>query len=112
LSDRYYKTVSEVREVFSTDEVNGLLNGGWELLGIKEVQRDEVAKLANGMEGVARVTLLIYLLGRERKEAASSPQKPADLRPCNRCGRMIKFMKNTNGRWEPTNEDGTQHRCA
>ena len=112
MSDRYYKTVTEVKEVFGADEVNDLLKKGWELLRITEVQRDEVAKLANGMEEVARVTLLVYLVGKERQEAASSPQKPTDLRPCNRCGKLIKFVKNDKGKWEPVNEDGSQHRCS
>jgi hypothetical protein len=111
LSERYYKTVQEVKEVFSADDVNGLLKEGWELLKITEIQRDEVAKLAAGAEAVARITLLVYLVGRNKQESSPVPQGPGDLRPCNRCGKTIRFEKNDKGRWSPTNEDGTLHRC-
>jgi hypothetical protein len=112
LSERYYKTVKEVREVFSIDEANGLLKHGWELLKVSEVQRDEVAKLAAGAEAVARVTLIVYLMGKDGQQGATGPQKPSDLRPCNRCGKPIKFEKNDSGKWGPVSEDGSPHRCT
>jgi len=112
LSERYYRAVREVREVFSADEVNDLLRKGWEILKVSEVQRDEVAKLAEGRETVARVTLMVYLMGKDGQQEAVGPQKPSDPRPCNRCGKLIKFVKNENGRWETVSEDGSQHRCS
>ena len=111
MSERYYRTVHEVKEVFSADEVNSLLKEGWELLKITEIQRDEVAKLAAGAEAVARITLLVYLVGRSKQESGPVPQRPGDPRPCNRCGKPIRFEKNDKGKWSPTNEDGTSHRC-
>jgi hypothetical protein len=62
-SQRYYHTISELKEVFSAQEANGLLKEGWELLKVSEVQRDEVAA-APATEAVIRATLLVYLLGR------------------------------------------------
>lgn len=112
MSERYYRTVKEVREVFSPDEVNGLLKEGWEILKVSEVQRDEVAKLAEGREAVARVTLMVYLMGKDGQQSAAGPQKPTDLRPCNRCGKPIKFEKNDSGKWVPVSEDGSPHRCG
>ena len=111
MSERYYRTVQEVKEVFSAEEVNSLLKEGWELLKITEIQRDEVAKLAAGAEAVARITLLVYLVGRNKQESSPVPQRPGDSRPCNRCGKTIRFEKNDKGKWSPTNEDGTPHRC-
>jgi hypothetical protein len=111
LSERYYTTVKEVKEVFSAAEVNGLLKDGWELLKVSEIQRDEVAKLAAGAEAVARITLLVYLVGRNKQESVAVRQRPGDTRPCNRCGGIIRFEKNDKGKWGPTNEDGTPHRC-
>jgi hypothetical protein len=112
LSERYYKTVKEVREVFGADVANDLLKEGWELLKVSEVQRDEVAKLAAGAEAVARVTLVVYLMGRDGLHGAAGSQKPSDLRPCNRCGKPIKFAKNDSGKWGPVGEDGSPHRCS
>ena len=65
MSDRYYGTVKVVREVFSADPANELLKQGWELLRIADVQRDEVARLAGGGEEVARVTVVVYLMGKD-----------------------------------------------
>jgi hypothetical protein len=67
LSERYYRSVKEVKEVFKADEANGLLKEGWELLKVTEVQRDEVAKLAAGAEAVARLTLVVYLMGKDQE---------------------------------------------
>ena len=111
MSERYYRAVKEVREVFSADEVNALLREGWEILKVSEVQRDEVAKLAEGREAVARVTLMVYLMGRDGQQGSAGARKPSDLRPCSRCGKPIKFEKNDKGKWRPTNEDGTFHGC-
>ena len=111
LSERYYRAVKEVREVFSADEVNDLLKKGWEILKVSEVQRDEVAKLAEGREAVARVTLMVYLMGKDGQQETAGPQKPSDLRPCNKCGKPIKFERNDEGKWSPTNEDRTPHGC-
>ena len=111
MSERYYRAVKEVREVFSADEVNDLLRKGWEILEVSELQRDEVAKLAEGREAVARVTLMVYLMGKDGQHETAGPQKPSDLRPCNRCGKSIRFEKNDKGKSSPTNEDGTPHRC-
>lgn len=69
MSERYYRTVREVKEVFNAEAANELLRRGWELLRIADVQRDEVAKLASGSEDVARVTVLVYLMGREERRA-------------------------------------------
>lgn len=110
--ERYYRAVDEVKEAFSTKEANDLLKEGWELLKISELQRDEVAKLAGGSEAVAKVTLLVYLMGKENRASAAGPQKPRDLRPCNTCGRPIKFGKNEGGKWGPVDEAGTPHRCS
>jgi hypothetical protein len=110
LSERYYKKVNEVKEVFSAGDANELLKNGWELLKVSEIQRDEVAKLTGGVDALARVTLLTYLMGKE-KSGAVSPQKPGDLRPCNRCGKSIRFERNKDGKWGPMDEGGTPHRC-
>jgi hypothetical protein len=111
-AERYYRTVNEVKEVFSASEANELLKQGWELLKITEVQRDEVAKLTAGVEAVARVTLLVYLMGKEKQGSVQGPSKPGDLRPCNRCGKPIRFEKNKDGKWGPVDEGGTPHRCS
>jgi hypothetical protein len=111
-SERYYRTVNEVKEVFSASEANELLKQGWELLKITEVQRDEVAKLNAGAEAVARVTLLVYLMGKGKQGSVQGPSKPGDLRPCNRCGKPIRFERNKDGKWGPVDEGGTPHRCS
>jgi hypothetical protein len=111
-SERYYHAVGEVKEVFAASEATDLLKQGWELLKITEVQRDEVAKLTGGAEAVARVTLLVYLMGKEKQGIVGGSTKPGDLRPCNRCGKPIRFERNKDGKWGPVDEGGTPHRCS
>ncbi len=62
-SQRYYHAIAEVKEVFTAQDANDLLGHGWELLKVSEVQRDEVARMP-AAEGVVRVTVLVYLMGR------------------------------------------------
>jgi len=108
--DRYYEDVGELSEASTAENANVLLKAGWELLAIRE----RATVRLDGKE----VREVIYVLGKKAPAHGAEAPPPAEKKApqekffsCKYCGAQIKWNRDAEGKWLPTNPDGSVHVC-
>jgi hypothetical protein len=131
--DRYYSDITEVVEVSDADSATVLLKSGWELLAIKERASKSINSETKavvyvmGKKGSPTPTPTPAPAKAQVPAPTPSPSAPVEAKPketqpqaqaqpakffsCRYCGHLIRWNRDAEGKWLPTNPDGSVHVC-
>jgi len=131
--ERYYADIKELTEVSDADNATVLLKAGWELLAIKEKitkspsSETKVVVYVMGKKGSPTPTSTPTKVqvpapapspspspspsAQVESKAKETQAQPAKFFSCRYCGRLVRWNRSSEGKWLPTNPDGSNHVC-
>lgn len=108
---RYYADIEAVKEVYTPEEANDHIKGGWELL--KPIEKHVSTDTG---KGIMLHTTIVYVMGLKKGEQRPTPESKPDEdtgRKCFKCDQPVKIQSRGKGQgYDLLNPDGTPHKCG